>query len=365
MATGLKLPFGLREGQLFHIADVANGLACACRCPSCGARLVARNQGKQKVAHFAHYQAPDCPYGLQTALHLAAKEVFLTHRTFCLPGVTGHFDFTEEFWASFAFDASFYEACVPGTIEVPDTYAFPARYVEVEQVTLECKTGDIVPDIVLQTAAGPLLVEIAVTHFVDEQKRAKLQRLGIPTIEIDLSKEARDLDVLTLTELLIHQTTHKSWAFNAKLEAKITARRTRYFEAMRPYFEEQHAEELQDQQAISQQVASEESRRAAVQHQHTAEQQKREQRQQFYESQTKAFAPIQTANYGAVNQVTGCPEPQHLLEGKRISLVEKDCLRCAYFRGYGTTGNTVICLHQYYLTKQRQKANRKLWPAWW
>ncbi|MCR5890395.1 hypothetical protein LRS06_21950 [Hymenobacter sp. J193] len=58
MASPLYLPYGLRDGHLLHVLSVDNRLACGCTCPSCGARLVARNRGEKKAPHFAHYNAP-------------------------------------------------------------------------------------------------------------------------------------------------------------------------------------------------------------------------------------------------------------------------------------------------------------------
>ncbi len=81
MAATLKLLYGLRDGQLSHIADVVNGLACACVCLGCNARLVGRNQGKVKATHFTYHQTPGCTPRIQTALHLTAKEVFAHHST--------------------------------------------------------------------------------------------------------------------------------------------------------------------------------------------------------------------------------------------------------------------------------------------
>jgi hypothetical protein len=51
-------------------------LACGCTRLGCGAVLVTRNVATNvKVAHFAHYQALECATGLQTAIHLAAKDI--------------------------------------------------------------------------------------------------------------------------------------------------------------------------------------------------------------------------------------------------------------------------------------------------
>jgi hypothetical protein len=348
MATALKLPYGLRDGQLLHISEVANGLGCACTCPGCGARLVARNQGQRKVAHFAHHQAPECPYGLQTAIHLAAKEVFLKYHAFCLPGAAGHFDFTPDYWASFDFDASFYEGCVPGTIHVADEYDYPKLYVAVYDVLLERKTEDIIPDIILCTENGPLLVEIAVTHFIDDKKHEKLKRLGIPTIEIDLSKVARDLALPELEDLLIHQTAHKRWAYNAKLDAKIDAHRQRYFEAMRPYFEEEHAEYSREEKENKERQARQEAYKLYERQEAENKRLKREQREIFYETQRKPIFSVKSPDYGRISQVFDCPDPRRAYEGQPYSLVEQDCRGCWYFRGGDREHESIICLYEYY-----------------
>ena len=40
--------------------------------------------------------------------------------------------------------------------------------------------------------ARKCLIEVAVTHFVDEEKEQKIKEIGLPLFEIDLSKQ-RDL----------------------------------------------------------------------------------------------------------------------------------------------------------------------------
>jgi hypothetical protein len=345
MATTLKLPYGLQNGRLLHITEVANGLACECVCPSCGAKLVARNQGQLKAPHFAHHQAPDCPFGVQTALHLAAKDIFLQHQTFCLPGASGTFEFTDDYWASFVFDASFYQACIPGDVGVEDRYYFPARYVTIKSVLLEHRTGDIIPDIILETENGPLLVEIAVTHFIDETKREKIKQLGIPAIEIDLSKVVRDIALPQLEELLIHQTVNKSWAFNAKLDAKIADRQTRYFEAARPYFEEEYAEEVRYQQQVEHQAAQEQLRKTYQ----TA----------FNELQRKPITVSELPHYGRVEQVLACPCPRYMHEGQTYAKVQTDCFRCTHFRGYGMGRLSVICMYEYTNRHRTAPAERR------
>lgn len=58
----------------------------------------------------------------------------------------------------------------------------------------------------LDTEAGPLFVEIAVTHFVDEVKLTKLTASGNLTLEIDLSGYERDQTGLALAQAVVHNT---------------------------------------------------------------------------------------------------------------------------------------------------------------
>ena len=369
VATQLKLAYGLREERLLHITKVANGLACACTCPGCRARLVARNQGTRKVPHFAHYQAPECAHGLQTALHLAAKDIISRHRQFRLPGAAGTFTFTDNFWASFTFNAAHYESCISGDVGVPAEYAIPPRYLDVERVTLERKTHDIVPDIILHTSAGELLVEVAVTHFVDEVKREKIKQLGISCVEIDLSKMDRAVDFAQLEEVLIHGVEQKRWIFNAKLRAKLQQLRQRYFDAARPFFHEAHVGETEHRNQEPTpawkraQRAKDEATRAAGKQARNAEKERQAEQQkqrrlvqqqldnEFYATQlrpvTKREIPSGNSRPPIIRlHVLSCPLAEREFEGQRYGSADADCPRCGHYKGYWETEQAVVCLLQ-------------------
>lgn len=57
---GKSLPIlygrSVATGELVHVDDAPNGKACGCVCPGpeCGQSLIARNNGKKKIHHFAH-----------------------------------------------------------------------------------------------------------------------------------------------------------------------------------------------------------------------------------------------------------------------------------------------------------------------
>lgn len=73
---------------------------------------------------------------------------------------------------------------------------------------------EIVPDVQLETDSGLLFVEVAVTHFVDQDKRSKLRRYGIPTIEIDLSSIALDAPLEAIDEAVLSKMSLRKWAFH-------------------------------------------------------------------------------------------------------------------------------------------------------
>lgn len=308
-----RLPFAVRAGQLFRADEVANGLACACECPGCGARVVARNQGRHRVAHFAHYQAPECSHGLQTALHLAAKELFLTHRQLHLPGMAGELPYSPAFWRQFAFNAHAYEYVLHAHGLGQPAYELPSRYVNILDVRLEQRTGNVVPDIVLDTETGPLLVEIAVTHFVDEMKLAKLTALGISTLEIDLSGHARNLTIPALAQAVLHDTSTKTWVYNARLDTWCEARSRRNEAAAALLIEAAHARHLE---ALADERRYRQRRAAAELRAH------------------KVVTRWRIPGHVSPRQVLACPLALRVYQGHTYANLEVDCFSCQFYKGY-------------------------------
>ncbi|GCF76331.1 hypothetical protein BC2926_38720 [Bacillus cereus] len=186
-----KLPFGLKNGDLVHVSEVERGLKCNCVCPSCGHQLTAR-KGKKTSHHFAHNKGKECEYGLETTLHLAAKQILEKHKRITLPQVSVGYI---------------------GNIVISNSKEFIF-----DEVSLEKRTGNIVPDVVLYVKGVPLFVEITVTHEIDEKKRKKIEDLGISVLEIDLSKADRDLSIEELEKIIIDETQGKRWIYNRKEE---------------------------------------------------------------------------------------------------------------------------------------------------
>lgn len=187
----LKLPFALKNGKLIEISDVKSGLHLDCFCPNpnCNSNLIAR-KGDKNIDHFAHYKNPDCKYGLETALHLAAKEILEIHKEIKIPKLfkevkdLGYQTLSEE------------------------------KSIKINEVILENKINNIIPDVIAVIGNKKLLIEIAVTHFIDTEKRLKIKKIGISTLEIDLSYYKDEvIDFKLLKEVLVDEPYLKKWIF--------------------------------------------------------------------------------------------------------------------------------------------------------
>lgn len=90
------IPFGLREEdqKYVDVADVPRGRACACICPSCNIKLIAR-QGNINRWHFAHAgrktESPDngCEYSFFVSVRAMAKQIIESGSQLSTPGCWG------------------------------------------------------------------------------------------------------------------------------------------------------------------------------------------------------------------------------------------------------------------------------------
>ena len=161
------------NGNPIHINQIDeshNGLACNCTCPICGERLIARKGHGGKTPHFAHQQNSPCThpeYIKQSNIHAMAEQIFLEEKEIELP--------------SLSMLAGNYIA-----------HFFTGGKWQIEEVALEKRISDFIPDIILKKDGDILLVEIYVTHAVDEDKRKKIVEANLPVIEIDLSEFVHD-----------------------------------------------------------------------------------------------------------------------------------------------------------------------------
>jgi hypothetical protein len=160
--------------------------------PACGEELIAK-KGNRMIHHFAHKTTIECEFGYQTSLHLAAKKIISENPEITIPAL--YLDF-------------------PGVYKKELIDA--ERIVKVTDVILEKKIDNIIPDILLITDKGKIIVEIFVTHEIDEEKLDKIKYLDIPTIEINLSGFDRNITEEDLKEILINGNQNKVWIHNGK-----------------------------------------------------------------------------------------------------------------------------------------------------
>lgn len=190
-----EIYYALQNGKLVSIEDVESGLACNCFCPACNGKLVAR-KGEIRKPHFAHYKVEDCKHGAETALHLAAKEIIMEKKVFTIP-------------------SSKADKKVDGSQPI----LRGRKRIEFDKVESEVNLGDFIADILAKVNGKDLIIEIAVTHFVDETKREKIIAKGISAVEVDLSELKDGFTKSELVNLVIENTKNKLWIFDAEKDA--------------------------------------------------------------------------------------------------------------------------------------------------
>lgn len=183
-----------KDGRIRSVDEVSRGLACECRCPCCGEPVIAR-QGSIREWHFAHPSGADCTGAAESALHLAAKQVLVDAQGVTLPEI----HVTRS-------------VCLgDGRTGQGEAVRRPA-WIDFVRAELEQQLGQIRPDLIADTGDSVLVVEIAVTHFVDEDKRRALKSVEIPAVEINLAciyREQWGWD--DLREVVVEGTAAKSW----------------------------------------------------------------------------------------------------------------------------------------------------------
>ena len=195
MTTHSKLIYALKDGNIVSIDDVPSGKNCGCVCPACGDELIAR-KGEKRMHHFAHRSNEDCEYGYESSLHLAAKDILSRSEKMVIPPVYVEFPQSGK----------------------PKELISKEREISIDDVELEKRFDDIIPDIVVYSGDKYFFIEIYVTHPIDDEKLKKLKENNISTIEIDLSKIKRDISVEELSDILLKSSDRKSWKYNAVSE---------------------------------------------------------------------------------------------------------------------------------------------------
>ncbi len=215
-SSSVKLQYGLRNGRLVHISDIPKterGLKCKCECPACGADLQAKLGNGGRKPHFSHSNS-GCSYmsAQQTILHMLAKDIINEELKIKLPAIT--IPFRE---IKLCKDNPTY---LEYSYDVEENLEYQSACLVVfDRAELENRVSSVVPDVTLYKNGKVCLIEIAVTHFVDDKKEEKIKNLKLPTIEIDMSSFSfESISKDELRDIIINDTDNKRWVYNPQLE---------------------------------------------------------------------------------------------------------------------------------------------------
>lgn len=217
--SSIKTPFAIWNDNIIHISELKKekkSFDCKYYCCSCNEMLIPR-LGNKNIWHFAH-KSKKCINSLETGLHLMAKRILTEKKLIKLPNL--YIDDDGEEREDFIYQSDI------SNIEPEYNYIFVCKsnLYSFESVKEESRINDIVPDIILYKNNKPLLVEIAVTHFIDDEKKNKIKDMKLSTIEIDLSeynKNFLNMSIEEIEKIIIKDTKNKKWIYNDKAEKKI------------------------------------------------------------------------------------------------------------------------------------------------
>ena len=209
---GESIPFALSESdqRVYEPRAVPLGKLCGCVCPGCRQPVYAKHcRSGKRAPHFAHAPGSDCASGFETALHLAAKQLIEARGVLVFPSLVVAIN---------VIDAG-------GRAHVPSSELVAAGRRALSNVLLEQALGEIRPDVRVD-AEGivAVLIEVAVTHFVDEHKLARIEHRGVAALEIDLSM-LRDATFAALETALFDDPSHTTWLYHPRIaETEIALR---------------------------------------------------------------------------------------------------------------------------------------------
>lgn len=214
MDHGIKLGWAKdQDGIARYILEVPNGKACGCFCPAelCRRPLVARcnrpGETYQQIAHFAHEPGTACTGGaLESALHLAAKRIFLdlaaNKEAISLPEITTSVEICADFgWLA------------PVKKRYPLNHQISSARVEVmlEQVGRR-------PDALLVMENGDeIAIEIYVANPKTDAEVKTYEAASFAALEIGLTNIPWDISPEHLRELVVNSAERK-WLFHPAIK---------------------------------------------------------------------------------------------------------------------------------------------------
>lgn len=125
-----------------------------------------------QTPHFKHERESSCQHGLESAVHLAVKQLIAKHQKLYLPELV----------------AKIYVTDALGKLHAPKSVIYKAGTVFFSSVRLEKWLINFRPDIIATSSTdGDFLIEVAFTSFVGDQKLVKINSQNTPLLQIDVS----------------------------------------------------------------------------------------------------------------------------------------------------------------------------------
>lgn len=182
----VKLPYGLKEGELYHVKAVARGDACGCVCPKCEGALRAA-KGQQYMEHFKHVDASECEGAAEFALREKLMQLFKQSGEIILP-----------------------ESLLK--IEGESRILIEREEVEIESVTAADSKDPLMPRFSIRTRNSHD-GERTIIAIVNLGKRdPELEEFTEPIVEINLASLGDDFSVDRLIQAVIIDTRCITWA---------------------------------------------------------------------------------------------------------------------------------------------------------
>ncbi len=205
--TKIKLPFGINENNtIIHVADVERGKKCNCVCPSCRVPLIAA-KGSKKQHHFKHATGNECEHGLESAIHLAAKQKIIEKKQITLP---------KYIYIASATDSRGFKH------KESKNFLSHEKIILFDSMQEEKELYGMKVDILAKKGNNLLIIEIFYRHKVDDQKIEKIKNANISAIEIDLSDlMTEDVEDSEAFWSYINDPKHVQWLHNAKAHTTI------------------------------------------------------------------------------------------------------------------------------------------------
>lgn len=212
LASFHAVPFGLRADEMVRPEAVPNGKACGCICPECRGPLLAKNAGLKYKPHFAHMAGMGSDLCRETAIHLMAKQVLMGASQLMLP----------------KWEKQHTERDISGQphhcVEARNAKAWTYAHAQ-EEVWQDGIRPDVLLSDMSAVASLPLLVEIKVSHAVDQFKAQLVQKRGWAMMEIDVSKALDGLIEDVSFEDFVLNSAPREWIHAPKAEQRFAEKR--------------------------------------------------------------------------------------------------------------------------------------------